>query len=282
LYQTEIFLGILGGLSVLLIHTGFILVQYFIQIQHGEFVNFFFFRTGFLLFCFLIIIGIGMLTGMEIPLFIRMATQKSADKDIYNRVIGVDCLGACVGGMLFPLLLLPFASLLSIGFLVAMTNLLCLLFILFAFRKKVVNFGIRLSICVVMIMLLHTNRVEKSYWKSPTLEVEKIRDQFILGLEQAKDTIMPEIQFCKKFRPFVEDELPGMIKEGKAFVAHCKGDEVFPTKGDSSAILLIGPEGGFIPFEIEMLKKNGCKIIKFGERIMNVETAVVACVSRFM
>jgi len=152
LYQTEIFLGILGGLSVLLIHAGFILVQYFITTQYTESFSFFFFRTGFLLFCFLIIIGIGMLTGMEIPLFIRMATQKPADKNIYNRVIGVDCLGACVGGMLFPLLLLPFASLLSISFLVAMTNLLCLLFILFAFRKKVVNFGIRLSICVVMII----------------------------------------------------------------------------------------------------------------------------------
>ena len=135
---------------------------------------------------------------------------------------------------------------------------------------------------VKKIILLHTNRVEKSYWKSPALEVEKIRDQFILGLEQAKDTIMPKIQFCKKFRPFVEDELPGMIQEGKAFVAHCQGDEVFPVKGDSPAILLIGPEGGFIPFEIGMLKKNGCKIIKFGERIMNVETAVVACVSRLM
>ena len=64
---------------------------------------------------------------------------------------------------------------------------------------------------------------EKSYWKSPVLEVEKIRDQFILGLEQAKDTIMPEIQFCKKFRPFAEDKLPGMIKKGKAFVAHFRG-----------------------------------------------------------
>lgn len=133
---------------------------------------------------------------------------------------------------------------------------------------------------VKKIILLHTKRVKKSYWQSPALREEKIREQFILGLEQAKDTIIPEIQFRKKFKPFVEDELPDMIKGSQAFVAHAEGDSGYPAKGDRPVILLLGPEGGFIPYEIEKLKKSGCRTINFGERIMNVETAVVACISR--
>ncbi|MEE8360053.1 MAG: 16S rRNA (uracil(1498)-N(3))-methyltransferase [Candidatus Omnitrophota bacterium] len=135
---------------------------------------------------------------------------------------------------------------------------------------------------VKKIILLHAKRVEKSYWESPALREEKIREQFILGLEQAKDTVMPEIHFRKKFKPFVEDELPGMIKGARAFVAHSEGDLSYPPKGDRPVILVIGPEGGFIPYEIEKLKKSGCRAVNFGERIMNVETAVVACISRLM
>ena len=135
---------------------------------------------------------------------------------------------------------------------------------------------------VKKIILLHTERVQKSYWHSPALGEEKIRDQFILGLEQAKDTVIPEIHFRKKFIAFVENELPDMTKGSRAFVAHSKGDAAHPVKGDKPVVLAIGPEGGFIPYEIECFKKSGFKAVNFGERIMNVETAVVACISRLI
>jgi hypothetical protein len=42
-------------------------------------------------------------------------------------------------------------------------------------------------------------------------------------LEQAGDTIVPEIQLYKRFKPFVEDVLPNLIsKESPAYVAHLK------------------------------------------------------------
>jgi 16S rRNA U1498 N3-methylase RsmE len=34
-----------------------------------------------------------------------------------------------------------------------------------------------------------------------------------LGLEQAGDTIVPEIQLYKRFKPFVEDVLPNLISK---------------------------------------------------------------------
>ena len=135
---------------------------------------------------------------------------------------------------------------------------------------------------VKKIILLNAKRVQKSYWQSPTLREEKIKEQLILGLEQAKDTVMPEVRSRKGFKPFVEDELPGMTKRSRAFVAHTKGRAARPVNGEKPAILVIGPEGGFIPYEIEKLKESGCGVVSFGERIMNVETAVVACISRLI
>ncbi len=42
-------------------------------------------------------------------------------------------------------------------------------------------------------------------------------------------------------------------------------------------LICIGPEGGFIPFEIELLVSHGARIAHLGPRILSVDTAV-ACV----
>jgi RsmE family RNA methyltransferase len=132
------------------------------------------------------------------------------------------------------------------------------------------------------IFLIQSNRVEKSYWKSPVLGKESIKDQFILGLEQAKDTILPQVSYRLKFKSFVEDELPQLIKGTRAFLADPQAKESAPSSNATPATLVIGPEGGFIPFEIELLKKSGCKSVHFGKRILRVETAVIAVIARLI
>jgi RsmE family RNA methyltransferase len=131
------------------------------------------------------------------------------------------------------------------------------------------------------IILIHSKRVEKSYWKSPVLKEENIRAQLMLGLEQAKDTIMPEVLRRMRFKPFVEDELPAIIKGTSAFVAHPEGAAgVLPCCIKGAFTLAIGPEGGFLPDEIEAFKRAGCKCVSLGDRILRVETAVVAALGR--
>ena len=66
----------------------------------------------------------------------------------------------------------------------------------------------------------NSSRVEKSFWQSPFLQPEALEQQMILGLEQARDTLMPEIHLRKRFKPFVEDELGEIIKGSQALVAH--------------------------------------------------------------
>ena len=133
------------------------------------------------------------------------------------------------------------------------------------------------------IILIHSKRVEKSYWKSPVLKEENINAQLILGLEQAKDTIMPEVQCRMKFKQFVEDELPGIIKGTSAFLAHPEdAADVLPCGVKDAFTLVIGPEGGFLPDEVSAFKKCGCKCVNLGERILRVETAVVAALGRMI
>jgi RsmE family RNA methyltransferase len=126
---------------------------------------------------------------------------------------------------------------------------------------------------VERISLIHSYRVDKSYWQSPFLQ--QLDDYVTLGLEQAGDTIVPEIQLYKRFKPFVEDVLPTLISEQRpAYVAHPYAEQSMPHAIAHSCNLIVGPEGGFIPYEIELLKKNGCQAMSLGNRILRTETAV--------
>lgn len=126
---------------------------------------------------------------------------------------------------------------------------------------------------VECISLIHSYRVDKSYWQSPFLQ--QLDDYVTLGLEQAGDTIVPEIQLYKRFKPFVEDVLPTLITEQRpAYVAHPYAEQSMPHAIAHGCNLIVGPEGGFIPYEIELLKKNGCQAMSLGNRILRTETAV--------
>lgn len=126
---------------------------------------------------------------------------------------------------------------------------------------------------VERISLIHSYRVDKSYWQSPFLQ--QLDDYVTLGLEQAGDTIVPEIQLYKRFKPFVEDVLPTLISEQRpAYVAHPYAEQSMPHAIAYGCNLIVGPEGGFIPYEIELLKNNGCQAMSLGNRILRTETAV--------
>jgi 16S rRNA (uracil1498-N3)-methyltransferase len=135
---------------------------------------------------------------------------------------------------------------------------------------------------VKKIIILNFNRVEKSLWNSSSLKPQAIEEQLILGLEQAKDTIMPEVIIKKSFKSFVQDELPKIIKETQPLVAHpCGGVldipgqyNVIPAKAgihNKNILLIIGPEGGIIDYEIDQLKSVGCQLIDLGPRILRTE-----------
>ena len=126
---------------------------------------------------------------------------------------------------------------------------------------------------VEKIILLHSYRVDKSYWQTPFLQQ---LDQYVtLGLEQAGDTVAPKIEIYKRFKPFVEDQLPSLISDNcPAYVAHPYSDTQMPFAIQHPCTVVIGPEGGFIPYEVELLVKNGCQAMSLGNRIIRTETVI--------
>ncbi len=143
-------------------------------------------------------------------------------------------------------------------------------------RPKVLNRVVAAvtSLGVKRIFLMNAWRVEKSYWRSPRMSAENLRAQSILGLEQARDTILPAIEIRRLFRPFVEDELPSIIAGTTALLAHPYAEQPCPRDVHGPITLAIGPEGGFVQPEIDSLTKIGFRPVTLGERILRVETAV--------
>ena len=126
------------------------------------------------------------------------------------------------------------------------------------------------SMGVNRISLIHSYRVDKSYWQSPFLN--QLNEYVTLGLEQAGDTFFSDIEIYKRFKLFVEDVLPTFAQP--IYVAHPYATTAMPKQISEPCTVVIGPEGGFIDYEIELLKQNGCQAVTFGDRILRTETAI--------
>jgi RsmE family RNA methyltransferase len=102
----------------------------------------------------------------------------------------------------------------------------------------------------------------------------------IAGLEQARDTILPEILLRPLFKPFMEDELPALLRDSLCLVAHPGAANTCPRAVSRPVTLSVGPEGGFIPFEIEKFRNAGFLPVHCGDRILHVETAIPSLLAR--
>ncbi len=137
------------------------------------------------------------------------------------------------------------------------------------------------SLGVKEIYLINSYRVEKVYWSCQQITPEEIRRACLLGLEQAKDTKLPRVHLRPLFKPFVEDELPSLINGAEALVAHPVAEVECPRGITERPIALaIGPEGGFIDYEIEKLNRAGFRSVRLTSRILKVETAVATLIGR--
>jgi RsmE family RNA methyltransferase len=135
------------------------------------------------------------------------------------------------------------------------------------------------SMGVKRLVLINSARVEKSYFDSPFVTPPAIEDQLRLGLSQARDTILPQVIVERRFRPFVEDHARALWPAPtRCFVAHPEADgnlrAMLPASTGDPMVLAIGPEGGWVPFELELLEAQGFRRWSAGPRVLRVDTAV--------
>lgn len=141
------------------------------------------------------------------------------------------------------------------------------------------------SLGVKKIFLINANRVEKSFFQASLLEDDNYRTFFHHGLEQAMDTVVPEVSIHKRFRPFVEDVLPSVTRHYQhCLVAHPEGSQTMNRlaggRVSGPLLLAVGPEGGWVDYEIDRFREQGFSTCSMGERVLRVDTAVVALLSQ--
>jgi RsmE family RNA methyltransferase len=132
------------------------------------------------------------------------------------------------------------------------------------------------SMGVGTIALVGSWRVEKSYWGSPSLAPDAIREELSLGLEQGRDTIPPVVLVRRLFKPFVEDELDATFPSTHRLLAHPAATSPLEAIAPRAAraLLAIGPEGGWTPYEARRLAELGFDDFSLGPRALRVDAAL--------
>ncbi len=126
------------------------------------------------------------------------------------------------------------------------------------------------------VQFIQTARVEKSYWKSAALEPVQIEQELLLGLQQGVDTVLPEITFFQSFREWkAQPMLPG-----RRLLAHPVNALPCPVAAEEEIFAAIGPEGGFIPAEIDAFRELGFECVELGSYILRVEFALAYMTGR--
>lgn len=134
---------------------------------------------------------------------------------------------------------------------------------------------------VARLMLTNAAKVERYYFDAHQLDPAYRRAQLLEGLEQARDTRVPEVTIHRSFRALVEDELDARCGDALRLIAD-PGEHPGPRArcdglgADARVLLAIGPEGGWNDFERELLVAHRFLPISMGERTLRTDVACIA------
>ncbi|MFZ9148269.1 16S rRNA (uracil(1498)-N(3))-methyltransferase [Vulcanococcus sp.] len=128
--------------------------------------------------------------------------------------------------------------------------------------------------------LINSARVEKSYWQSPLLHTDRLFEALKAGLERSKDSLPPRVHFHRRFRPFVEDELSQLCGGRPCWITDPSGPQSLAEAAAGPAVVMIGPEGGFVPFEVELAESVIAQRVHLGSRILSADTALTTVLAQ--
>jgi len=158
LLWVEIFLSIVGGVAVLTINAASVLFNYF-TLEGPLWVGVVLFAASSLF----VTTAVGFLSGFELPLLIRLGARESKHTKPTNKILASDYIGTLAGATLFPLLLLPHLSVITIGFLAALVNMAIVIGILIYLlrEKKKIRARAILGFIIGALLLLVTGVLER-------------------------------------------------------------------------------------------------------------------------
>jgi spermidine synthase len=134
----ELAVAVLGGFSAPLLFLTFSRVSYFYVVLY------------------LVVFGIGVFVGLEIPLLLRILKDEIEFKELVSRVLAFDYVGALVASILFPILFVPRLGLIRTSLIFGMLNAGVALWGTWMLRPLIKGrvTGLRVKAVVVMALLV--------------------------------------------------------------------------------------------------------------------------------
>jgi RsmE family RNA methyltransferase len=138
------------------------------------------------------------------------------------------------------------------------------------------------SLGIRRLVLVNAARVERHYFDTHWLEPAHYRPLLQAGLEQARDTRMPEVSLQRRLKPFIEDDLDAFCEGAVRLLCDPGGRTRLADKrcGPSQRVVLaIGPEGGWTDFERNLFGDRGFDVVSMGSRPLRTDTACIAALA---
>ena len=147
-------------------------------------------------------------------------------------------------------------------------------------RPKVVRrlFAPLAACGVETVIFTNASKVERVYFDTHWLQPAHYGPLCLEGLEQSGETHLPEVRIAKRLKPLVEDELSHW--EGSKYALHPGGAAcpALAIRPRWPVLLAIGPEGGWIDYEIDLFRAHGFTCVTLGERVLRSDVAIYTMV----
>jgi spermidine synthase len=215
LYFVELLLSLIGGISVLYIfglHLIFKSSDYMSYIG-GAFYSAsyvqvsFYMKVFFFLFVQTMTLVIGILSGFEIPLLIKLIKEKTG-KDKDNLVLGINYIGTLVGTLAFSFILLPKFDIIYTSIIIAFLNLSVCFYLFFKKRVKRTAFYLVPTLIIMFLLILigkNEYRIQQNYLKiryHADRVIAKDKSETIRFLENLND--LPDIVRFKSLYQYID------------------------------------------------------------------------------
>ena len=148
--------------------------------------------------------------------------------------------------------------------------------------KKVISASVTMG--VQNLFFLKSEQTEKSYLDSKIFLPENLEQEIILGMEQAGDSLPPNIHIKTHFLPFT-DFLKDKNNENfyNNIMAIPSSQRQFKeVPNETPCFIVIGPEKGWNDFETSKFKDLGFIDFNLGQRILRTEQAVITVLGKFL
>jgi len=157
----ELAVAVLGGFSAPILFLTFSRVSYFYVVLY------------------LVVFGIGVFVGLEIPLLLRILKDEIEFKELVSRVLAFDYVGALVASILFPILFVPRLGLIRTSLIFGMLNAGVALWGTWMLRPLIKGRITALRVKAILVMVLLVIALVKANRITSLAEDEMFADEIV-------------------------------------------------------------------------------------------------------